>query len=136
MRRDQARRAVYPEGTLHLRSLLEDACLRGAVHDDWWILSAKHGLLDPGGSPIPPYDETLSSATVGEKQDWDQEVYDQLQQEGLLDGEVKFVIHAGQDYYGELVPLLENHQNVTVEIPTEGLRIGKTKAWYKTWLTD
>lgn len=105
-------------------------------HDDWWILSAKHGLLDPDGSSIPPYDETLTSATVGEKQDWAQEVYDQLEQEGLLESKVKFVIHAGQDYYGELLPLLEDHQNVSVEIPTEGLRIGKTKAWYKERLSD
>ena len=29
-------------------------------HDDWWILSAKHGLLDPDGEPIEPYVETLS----------------------------------------------------------------------------
>lgn len=29
-------------------------------HDEWWILSAKHGLLDPDGSPIDPYNETLS----------------------------------------------------------------------------
>ena len=33
-------------------------------HDDWWILSAKHGLLDPDGEPINPYDETLSGARV------------------------------------------------------------------------
>lgn len=27
-------------------------------HDAWWILSAKHGLVDPDGDPIEPYDET------------------------------------------------------------------------------
>lgn len=100
-------------------------------HDEWWILSAKHGILDPDGSPIRPYDETLNSATVKEKREWALKVYDQLQQRGLLEGEVIFVIHAGRDYYEELLPLLEDHQNVSVEIPTEGLQIGKTKAWYK-----
>lgn len=69
--------------------------------------------------------------TVKEKREWALKVYDQLQQRGLLEGEVIFVIHAGRDYYEELLPLLEDHQNVSVEIPTEGLQIGKTKAWYK-----
>jgi len=38
-------------------------------HDDWWILSVKHGLLDPDGDPIEPYDETLSGARVVKKRD-------------------------------------------------------------------
>lgn len=104
-------------------------------HDEWWIVSAKHGILGPDGSPISPYDETLNSATVKEKRDWAQKVYDQLQQRGLLEGEVTFVIHAGRDYYEELLPLLEDHQKVSVEIPTEGLQIGKTKAWYNERLS-
>lgn len=36
-------------------------------YDDWWILSAKHGLLDPDGDPIEPYDETLSGARVAKR---------------------------------------------------------------------
>ena len=39
-------------------------------HDDWWILSAKHGLLDPDGPAIDPYDETLRNATIDEKRAW------------------------------------------------------------------
>jgi hypothetical protein len=39
-------------------------------HDDWWILSAKHGLLDPYREPIEPYDETLSGARVMRKREW------------------------------------------------------------------
>lgn len=30
-------------------------------HDEWYILSAKHDLLEPDGDPIAPYDETLRS---------------------------------------------------------------------------
>jgi hypothetical protein len=33
--------------------------------DEYLILSAKHGLLDPDGDLIEPYDETLSGARVG-----------------------------------------------------------------------
>jgi hypothetical protein len=99
-------------------------------HDDWWILSAKHGLLDPDSDPIEPYDETLSGARVATKREWAKRVADQLDEQGLLSEDVRLVFHAGKDYYGELLPLIENGR-VSIEIPTEGLYIGEKKAWYK-----
>ena len=50
-------------------------------HDDWWILSAKHGLLDPDGEPIEPYDETLSGAKVAKEREWSVQVAEQLGKE-------------------------------------------------------
>lgn len=47
--------------------------------------------------------------------------------EGLLADGTTLVFHAGKDYYEELLPLIEDTK-ITVQIPTEGLRIGKTKA--------
>lgn len=99
-------------------------------HDDWWILSAKHGLLNPDGEPIKPYDETLSGARVAKKREWAERVADQFDEEGLLSDDVTLVFHAGKDYYEELLPLIRD-TGVSIEIPTEGLQIGKTKAWYK-----
>jgi hypothetical protein len=99
-------------------------------HDDWWILSAKHGLLDPDGGPIEPYDETLSGARVAKKRMWAERVADQLDEQGLLSEDVRLVFHAGKDYYDELLPRIEG-SGVTIEIPTEGLAIGKKKTWYK-----
>jgi hypothetical protein len=99
-------------------------------HDDWWILSAKHGLLDPDGGPIEPYDETLSGANKAKKQEWSSDVAEQLEEEGLLSDDVTLVLHAGKDYYEELLPLIEN-RSVEVKILTEGLYIGEKKAWYK-----
>ena len=99
-------------------------------HDDWWILSAKHGLLDPQGDAIAPYDETLTGARVAEKREWTERVIEQLDEEGLLTEGVTLVLHAGRDYYEELLPLIEN-TGVAIEIPTEGLAIGEKKAWYK-----
>ena len=46
------------------------------------------------------------------------------------DRSVTFVVHAGKDYYGELLPQLEAIDDVSAEIPTEGLRIGEKLAWY------
>jgi hypothetical protein len=98
-------------------------------HDDWWILSAKHGLLDPDGEPIGPYDETLSSARVATEREWDEKVAEQLDKEGLLSDDVTPVIQAGKDYYEELLPLIED-SGVNIEIPTEGLDFFEKKAWY------
>jgi len=99
-------------------------------HDDWWILSAKHGLLNPDGDPIEPYDETLSGARKARKREWAEKVAEQLEDEGLLSEDITLVLHAGKDYYGELLPLIQDTE-VSIEIPTEGLYIGEKKAWYK-----
>jgi len=102
-------------------------------HDEWYILSAKHGLLEPDGDPIAPYDETLRNFSKAEQREWAQRVSEQMDDAGLLDGNVALVVHAGKDYYEELLPLVEGSTE-RVEIPTEGLAIGKTKAWYKEHL--
>ncbi|MDS0221038.1 hypothetical protein NDI54_06720 [Haloarcula sp. S1AR25-5A] len=99
-------------------------------HDDWWILSAKYGLLDPDGEAIAPYDETLSGARVVKKREWAERVAEEMEQEGLLSGDVTLVFHAGKDYYEELLPLIKS-RDVTIEIPTEGLGIGEKQSWYK-----
>lgn len=99
-------------------------------HDEWWILSAKHGLLNPDTDPIEPYDETLSGARVAKKREWAERVAEQLDEEGLLSRDITLVLHAGKDYYEELLPLIEDRA-VSVEIPTEGLGIGDKQAWYK-----
>lgn len=98
-------------------------------HDRWYILSAKYGLLKPDGEPIEPYDETLRDATVDEKREWAEEVFRQLQSQESLDEGTTLVIHAGRDYYGELLQHLEE-TNVEIRIPTEGLGLGEKMAWY------
>ena len=100
-----------------------------ANHDSWYILSAKYGLLDPDGEPIDPYDETLTEATRDEKRQWATQVFEALREEGLLGDDTTLVFHAGKDYYEDLLPHLKDTP-ASVEIPTEGLRIGEKQAWY------
>ncbi|WP_312909938.1 DUF6884 domain-containing protein [Natronosalvus caseinilyticus] len=104
-----------------------------ANHDRWYILSAKHHLLDPSGPPIEPYDETLTGAPVARKREWAEVVYVQLQEQGLLDAGNRLVFHAGRDYYSELIPLLDDTP-VEVETPTDGLLFGETLSWYNEHL--
>jgi hypothetical protein len=100
-------------------------------HDDWWILSAKHGLLDPNGDQIEPYEETLVGAPVARKREWSSRVRSELDEAGLLTDSTELVIHAGKSYYEELFPLLEDTDVSAISIPTEGLGIGEKLAWYK-----
>lgn len=99
------------------------------THDEWYVLSAKHGLLDPDGPPIEPYDETLTNAPVAQKREWAGRVAAELDEAGLLTPNTELVIHAGKAYYEELLPHLDDTP-VDVTIPTEGLMIGETLAWY------
>jgi hypothetical protein len=67
---------------------------------------------------------------VAKKRAWAEEVADQLDEQELLSEDVTLIFHAGKDYYGELLPLIES-RDVAIEIPTEGLAIGEKQAWYK-----
>jgi hypothetical protein len=100
-----------------------------ANHDAWYILSAKHHLLDPDGPRIEPYNDTLSGASVDRKQEWSQSVYEQLRENNLLADRNRLVFHAGRDYYDQLLPLFGD-TGVDIETPTDGLRYGETLAWY------
>lgn len=96
-------------------------------HDKWYILSAKHGLLDPEGPPIEPYEDTLSGAKIGRKREWSKKVFKEMKKKDILDDELVF--HAGKDYYSCIVPLLDE-EDVAYRIPTSGLGIGEKLAWY------
>jgi hypothetical protein len=100
-----------------------------AIHDEWFVISAKHGLLAPDGPPIEPYDETVTNAPIERRREWAQRVVTEMDENGLLNPADTIVIHAGKAYYGELLPLLGEH-NVTVELPLEGLRYGERLRWY------
>lgn len=98
-------------------------------HDDWYILSAKHHLLRPDGPPIEPYNQTLTKEPKAKRKEWAQNVFPEMQDAGLLASENTLVIHAGQAYYGELLPMLET-TSVEYELLTEGLGIGSKMRWY------
>ena len=125
------REEAAPPGELYRPSTLFSKARRYCErhHDRWYILSAKYHLLEPDGSPIEPYDETLTNARVARKREWARTVYGEMDAAGLLESGVTLVFHAGKAYYEELLPLLEDH-DVEVRIPTEGLMIGERLAWY------
>jgi hypothetical protein len=73
------------------RAYVEASC------DRWYILSAKHGLVDPE-QVLEPYDVTLDIASARERRAWNAGAYEALRRRlGELEG-LTFEAHAGSSY--------------------------------------
>lgn len=94
----------------------------------WFILSAKHGLLDPS-QVVEPYDERLTATTQAES--WAERVRGQLAAE-LTDTPRAFLVTlAGAHYQAVLRPCQWPFQ-----IPMKGLGIGQQLGWLTAQLTQ
>jgi hypothetical protein len=105
------------------RRFVEASC------DRWFILSAKHGVVDPDAI-LEPYDETLKTASRAARRAWSQRVLSTLDAElGDISG-FCFETHAGAEYleYGVADGLLQ--RGATVRNPTQGMRIGEQLSFY------
>lgn len=97
----------------------------------WFVLSAKHGLVDPD-TMLEPYDETLKNAGRGERQRWSAAVVRALQLELGSFSSTVFEIHAGDDYRG--FGLVDGIRELggQVIVPTERFSLGQQLAFYRT----
>jgi hypothetical protein len=93
--------------------------------DQWFILSAEHGLVTPE-AVTAPYDKTLNAMPVDERRQWAAKVLKALTEVICAGDEVAFL--AGDRYREFLVPELEA-TGVRVRVPMEGLRIGEQLRW-------
>ena len=96
-----------------------------SIADEWYILSAKYGLLSPT-TIIEPYDETLSTMPANERRSWAEKVLVDLRK--MVEPGDNMVILAGVKYREHLITPLSN-MGCEVEIPMEGLGIGKQLQW-------
>jgi len=90
--------------------------------DEWFVLSAKHGLVDPT-TVVAPYDETLSGAPKAVRDEWAEGVRQALRDryEGRP---VKFVLMAGRSYSGAVEGL-----DAEVVEPLKGMGTGFRRQW-------
>lgn len=97
--------------------------------DRWYVLSAKHGLMEPS-VVTKPYEQTLVGAPAAVKKAWATKVLADLEAEVELAGAV-VEVHAGKDYmdHGLRAGLIAVGAEV-VE-PTAGLRMGQQLAFYR-----
>lgn len=93
----------------------------------WFVLSAKHGLLDPE-EEVAPYEKTLNTMGAEERRFWASEVWKAL--EPHLAGVRSVVFFAGKKYREHLEPRLRD-RGIEVRVPMERLRNGEQRAWLK-----
>ena len=105
------------------RAYVEEHC------DRWFILSAKHGLVEPD-EVIEPYDVALATQSIPERRRWAADVVAAIREElGDLKG-MTFEIHSGASYreFGLAADLVRLGANV--ENPVAGLSFGQQLAFY------
>jgi len=107
---------------LYLSDLFEKSRLFAETYGDkWFILSAKHGLLDPN-QVISPYDVTLKNMSRGERKAWAAGVIESLEKQVTKNQPI--IILAGEYYRDDIEPIL-NKKHYDVSVPLVGLPIGK-----------
>lgn len=96
-------------------------------YDNWYILSAKYGLLSKE-QIISPYDITLNNMKLPERKAWAEQVLCQIQEK--LQKEITQIdFYAGINYRKYLIPVLEQ-QGIVCNVPLLGKSIGKQMKFY------
>jgi len=115
-----------PAATLYCSDLFRKslAYAQALSPDAIYILSAKYGLVTLG-QELEPYNFTLNEQSTKTIRLWSDQVLKQLSEESDLEKD-HFVILAGDRYFRNLLPVLKK-----VELPLEGLGIGKRLQWLK-----
>jgi hypothetical protein len=93
--------------------------------DEWYILSAKHGLLHPR-KKIGPYNETLNHMRKPARLQWASRVMNELTK-AVRSGDT-IVFLAGQRYRDLLEPEVVA-LGCQIRIPMRGMPIGKQLQW-------
>jgi hypothetical protein len=84
---------------------------------DYWILSAKHGLIHPD-TVTEPYNDYLGAMTKAQRNQWGAMVCEQIKAAGLTSRAA--VILAGKHYAAPV-----SHLFPTLSLPLAGLGIGQ-----------
>jgi len=92
----------------------------------WFVLSAEYGLVKPD-AVIAPYEKTLNTMGIRERQAWASQVIEQMERE--LPRAKRVVLFAGHRYREFLIQYLSGRFEEVV-VPLEGLRIGEQLSWF------
>lgn len=120
--------------------------------DNWLILSAEHGIVDPGWN-LEPYDTSVRDLDEDELQEWRADVeqalwYRSNSYEGNPCGNdvawedlpeefspnFELMMLAGQAYLEPFGEFFDETFPAPVYYPLEGKRIGGQNAWLKAWV--
>ena len=122
---------THPAHALYISDWFKKASAYASLRfGSYWILSAKHGLLNPF-TAIEPYNQTLATASVAKRKAWAKVVRPQL--DAQFGDDVHYVVFAGVAYRKYL---FSPESGLSYEVPLEGLGIGDQKGWLKRHLLD
>lgn len=93
--------------------------------DQWYVLSAKYGLVFPS-QRIKPYEMTLKSMSTLDRAQWANNVYCMMQEAGILRDNAIFIWLAGNHYKKDLRMLLQSYVQAD---PMRSLRMGERLKW-------
>jgi Family of unknown function (DUF6884) len=120
-----------PAQELYISDLFQKASAHARqAADEWYILSAKYGLVAPD-RVISPYNVTLKLLPAAERRAWAVRATADLRRVLKTGDQVVFL--AGEAYRAGLVDAIRD-MGCTVEIPMEGLGIGQQLHWLKEQL--
>ncbi len=122
------RAGLWPASKLYVSELFNlSRRLAAATTDEWFILSAEHGLLGPNDR-IESYERSLKDAPVATRRAWAARVSEQMRLRGLLTPATTLVWLAGAEYREFLLPLTSPAKSVS---PLQGKRLGERVSWLK-----
>lgn len=116
-------RVMYQESTLFKKAV---KYIEQQGYDDWFVLSAKYGLLRKNDQ-IEPYDLTLNNMKVSERKEWSKLVIKQIENLQLDITEMDF--YAGANYREYLISALEQ-EGINCNVPLQGKGIGEQLQYY------
>jgi hypothetical protein len=119
-----AAKEMYQNSTLFQKAT---TYIEQQEYDNWFVLSAKHGLLKQD-QEIAPYDLTLNDMKIRERKAWAEKVMKQIKSIGIDITQADF--YAGQKYREHLIPTLL-HNGIRCNVPLEGKPIGEQLSFYK-----
>lgn len=124
------KRAAAPAADLYTSPLFRSLRQYAEAHaDEWYILSAEHGLLQPH-HVVAPYERTLNKMSKPDRLAWAERVKAQLAD--VLPPGAEVIVLAGERYREDLLPFLER-SGFSVSVPLEGLSFGKQLQQLKEW---
>lgn len=95
-------------------------------YDDWFVLSAKYGLLKQDDM-IEPYDLTLNNMKVSERKEWSKLVLRQIEDLRIDISQIDFYV--GLKYRQHLIPVLEE-KGIICNVPLQGKGFGEQLQFY------
>ena len=99
-----------------------------SASDRWYILSAKHGLVEPD-QVIAPYERTMRDMDADHRRAWGRSVAIEIGRRITAPSKIVFI--CGAAYCDPLLEFLRfvTFKPVEVELPLAGLGIGQQKSW-------